>query len=350
MDLLELAEASRYVVVVAVLAYLGSWVAFCAEAGARSRISRARAESANAELSQPSEKLAELVAAGGSGGPATVGDGPAPGAGVSDTGVSDGDAGDSADSIAGANAMARVGRVVFVVATVILAAGVAMRAVGVGRVPWGNMYEFSITGAAVAAVVLIVLWRYYPTARAASVWAGLLIFISLGVAVTVLYVAPGPIVPALRSFWMVIHVGAAVTAFGLFTVGAALSALQIAAERAERHGVATGVLGALPDSGNLERLSYRLTAIAFPIWTIGPLILGAVWAEVSWGRYWGWDPKEVWALITWLAYAAFLHARATAGWKGTKASVVALLGYATLIFSYFGVNIFFNGLHSYGGV
>jgi cytochrome c-type biogenesis protein CcsB len=97
-------------------------------------------------------------------------------------------------------------------------------------------------------------------------------------------------------------------------------------------------------------MAYRLIAVAFPVWTIGPLILGAVWAEVSWGRYWNWDPKETWALITWLAYAAYLHARATAGWKGTKASVVSLIGYGTVLFSYFAVNLIFNGLHSYGGV
>lgn len=259
------------------------------------------------------------------------------------------DDGDGADTFAQADEMGRIGRLAFVVATVVLALGVTMRAVGVGRVPWGNMYEFSITGALVASVVLIVIGRSQAV-RAVSVWAGLLIFITLGLAVTALYVAPGPLVPALRSYWMVVHVGAAVTAFGLFTVGAALSGLQIASERAERRGVTTGFGGALPPSRTLDKLSYRLTALAFPIWTVGPLILGAIWAEVSWGRYWGWDPKEVWALITWLAYAAYLHARATAGWKGTKASMVGLVGYGTLIFSYFGVNIFFNGLHSYGGL
>ena len=136
------------------------------------------------------------------------------------------------------------------------------------------------------------------------------------------------------------------TAFGLFSVSAVLSALQIVAERSERRGRPSS----LPASRTLDRLAYRLIAVAFPIWTVGPLILGAIWAEMSWGRYWNWDPKETWALITWLAYAAYLHARATAGWKGAKASVISLIGYGTVLFSYFAVNLIFNGLHSYGGV
>jgi cytochrome c-type biogenesis protein CcsB len=211
------------------------------------------------------------------------------------------------------------------------------------------MYEFSITAALVASIAFLALART-KSGRALAVWVVLLVFVTLSLAVTVLYLPPGPLVPALRSYWLVVHVGAAVLAFGLFTVAAVVSALQIVAERAESRGVGGGLGAALPASSTLDRLAYRMVAIAFPIWTVGPLILGAIWAEASWGRYWGWDPKEVWALITWLAYAAFLHARATAGWKGSKASAVSLIAYGTVLFSYFGVNIVFNGLHSYGGL
>ncbi|WP_026874638.1 c-type cytochrome biogenesis protein CcsB [Jiangella gansuensis] len=332
MDLDAVAEWSRYVVSLAVFAYLAAWLAFCAEAGQRSRIRRALEAPAAAPA-------AELVGVG------TGADSrPAAGSGGADAParVPDG-------LTERADRTGRTGRALLVLATVVLAAGVVMRGVGTGRTPWGNMYEFSITGALVASVVFLVLARTV-VGRAVAVWAVLLIFVTLGLAVTLLYVPPGPLVPALRSYWLVVHVGAAVVAFGLFTVSAVTSALQIVSERSAKRGRTTGFGASLPDSGTLDRLSYRLTAIAFPIWTFGPLILGAIWAEVSWGRYWGWDPKEVWALITWLAYAAYLHARATAGWKGSKASVVSLVGYGTVLFSYFGVNIFFNGLHSYGGL
>jgi cytochrome c-type biogenesis protein CcsB len=334
MDLDAVAEWSRYVVSLAVFVYLGGWLAFCAEAGLRSRLRRSATVVAAEAVAVERER--ELVGVGGGGVAASSADGASAGA-------------DDADLEQRADRLARNGRILLGLATLVLAAGVVMRGIGTGRTPWGNMYEFSITGALVASIVFLVLSRTV-VGRAIAVWAVLLIFVTLGLAVTALYVPPGPLVPALRSYWLVIHVGCAVIAFGLFTVAAVVSGLQIASERAAAHGRTRGFGASLPDSMTLDRLAYRLTAIAFPIWTFGPLILGAIWAEVSWGRYWGWDPKEVWALITWLAYAAYLHARATAGWKGSKASVVALIGYATVLFSYFGVNIFFNGLHSYGGL
>jgi cytochrome c-type biogenesis protein CcsB len=249
------------------------------------------------------------------------------------------------DLIGEADRMGRIGLSVSVLATLFLAAGVLTRALAVERVPWANMHEFSITGSLVAAAIFLGVART-KAGRSLAPWLVLLLILTLAMAITVLYVAPGPLVTALNSYWLVIHVGMAATAFGLFTVAAVVSGLQIASARAERRDRPTS----LPSSGTLDKLAYRLIAVAFPLWTLGPLILGSVWAEVSWGRYWGWDPKEVWALITWLAYAAYLHARATAGWKGTKASGVALVGYATVLFSYFAVNIVFNGLHSYGGL
>ncbi|TDE10887.1 c-type cytochrome biogenesis protein CcsB [Jiangella asiatica] len=336
MDLDAVAEWSRYVVSLSVFVYLGAWLAFCAEAGLRSRIRRLL--EATAAVDTPATELVGVSAGAGSG---------SAGGGVSDD--ADPAAGAPESLLERAERTGRNGRSLLVLATVVLAAGVTMRGIGTSRAPWGNMYEFSITGALVASLVFLVLARTV-VGRAVAVWAVLLIFVTLGLAVTLLYVPPGPLVPALRSYWLVVHVGAAVVAFGLFTVSAVVSGLQIVSERAAAQGRTTGFGAALPESSTLDRLSYRLTAVAFPIWTFGPLILGAVWAEVSWGRYWGWDPKEVWALITWLAYAAYLHARATAGWKGSKASIVSLVGYATVLFSYFGVNIFFNGLHSYGGL
>jgi cytochrome c-type biogenesis protein CcsB len=336
MDAATLGEWSRFVVAGAVAAFIVAWLAYCAEAAYRARDRRvASAGAESAVVGTSTRHLARV--GGGTGAPERVQ------AGSREQGSEPVAPHDRADRMAG------IGYSVSVLATLLLGVGVVLRAVSVSRPPWGNMYEFSITAAFVAAIALLALART-RAGRALAVWVVLLVFATLSIAVTVLYLPPGPLVPALRSYWLVVHVGAAVLAFGLFTVAAVVSALQIAAERAERRRVTRGFSASLPASSTLDRLAYRLIAIAFPIWTIGPLILGAIWAEASWGRYWGWDPKEVWALITWLAYAAFLHARATAGWKGAKASVVSLVAYGTVLFSYFGVNIVFNGLHSYGGL
>lgn len=331
MDAAQLGEWSRILVSGAMAAFIVAWFAYSAALLRRPR------------LVQPADRDRELVAAGAaaSGGSTVKGRADRRESATAATKASE----PVDDDQRRADRAAGVGLSVSVLATALLAAGVLTRALAIERVPWGNMHEFSITGSLVAAVVFLSFART-RLGRALAVWLVLALIVVLGLSVTVLYVAPGPLVPALQSYWLVIHVGMAVVAFGLFTVAAVLSALQIAAERYERRGRATS----LPASGTLDRMAYRLIAVAFPVWTIGPLILGAVWAEVSWGRYWNWDPKETWALITWLAYAAYLHARATAGWKGSKASVVSLIGYGTVLFSYFAVNLIFNGLHSYGGV
>ncbi|MGH8776310.1 MAG: c-type cytochrome biogenesis protein CcsB [Jiangellaceae bacterium] len=326
MDAATLGEWSRYVVSGAVAAFMVAWLAYCAETAYLVRTARAATVADR-------ERVLAGAAADLDSRPGPVADPPT---------ARPGQAGP-------VRQMASIGFSVSVLATALLAVGVVMRAIAVSRAPWGNMYEFSITAALVASVVFLAVART-KAGRALAVWVVLLIFMTLALAATVLYVAPGPLLPALRSYWLVVHVGAAVTAFGLFTVAAVVSALQIVAERAERKGVSGGFASVLPTSTKLDRLSYRLITAAFPVWTFGPLILGAIWAEASWGRYWGWDPKEVWALITWLAYAAFLHARATAGWRGSKASAVSLVAYGTLLFSYYGVNVFFSGLHAYGGL
>jgi cytochrome c-type biogenesis protein CcsB len=235
---------------------------------------------------------------------------------------------------------------------------VLTRGLSAGRVPWGNMYEFSTASAlAVTGVFLLLLARY--DVRWLAVFVVTPVLLTLGLAVTVLYAESAQLQPALQSYWLVIHVVAAVVASGAFTVGAALSVLYIVRERAERHGAGAGVgagmaagVGAasrLPSSDVLDRIAYRVHAFSFPIWTFA-VIAGAIWAENAWSRYWGWDPKETWAFITWVVYAAYLHARATAGWRGTRAAVIALLGFGCFLFNYFGVNIWITGLHSYAGL
>jgi cytochrome c-type biogenesis protein CcsB len=159
-------------------------------------------------------------------------------------------------------------------------------------------------------------------------------------------------VPALKSYWLVIHVAAAIIAGGAFTVGAAATVLYLVADRAERRPdarIAGAIAARIPDSATLDALAYKVNAFVFPLWTFA-VIAGAIWAEDAWGRYWGWDPKETWAFITWLVYAGYLHARATAGWRGRRAAVVALLGFACFLINFFGVNLFASGMHSYAGV
>jgi cytochrome c-type biogenesis protein CcsB len=180
------------------------------------------------------------------------------------------------------------------------------------------------------------------------------VLVTLMIDVLVLYTPVVPLRDALQSPWLVIHVVAAITATGAFTLGGMCSALFLVKERWQRRqesGAARGggYLARLPELAVLDRVAYRTHAFAFPIWTFAALIAGPIWAHYAWGRYWGWDPKEVWAFITWVVYAAYLHARATSGWKGRSAAVVALVGLATLWFNFVGINFFFGSgsQHSY---
>jgi cytochrome c-type biogenesis protein CcsB len=226
-------------------------------------------------------------------------------------------------------------------------AGVLCRGLAVHRVPWGNMYEFSTAAALAAVGVFLVLSRIYDV-RWLGVFVITPVLLTLGLAVTVLYTDAEQLQPALQSYWLVIHVIAAVTSAGVFTVGAAVSVLYLVAERAERRGTTNRFIERVPNAATLDRLAYRIHAFVFPLWTFA-VIAGAIWAESAWGRYWGWDPKETWAFITWVVYAAYLHARATAGWKGRRAAAIALTGFGCFLFNYFVINLVVTGLHSYAG-
>jgi cytochrome c-type biogenesis protein CcsB len=230
-----------------------------------------------------------------------------------------------------------------------LLAGVVVRGVWAGRVPWGNMYEFSITAALGILGVFLGL-----SLRRDLRWLGLFIVIptllTLGLAVTVLYTESAQLVPALKSYWLVIHVSAAIICSGAFTVAGATAALSLLRSRAERRSPeVTGWLARVPDAERLRTMTSRTLTFAFPLWTFA-VIAGAIWAQNAWGRYWGWDPKETWAFITWVIYAAYLHARSTRGWRGDRASWIALAGFAAFLVNYFGVNLFASGLHSYSGM
>jgi cytochrome c-type biogenesis protein CcsB len=247
----------------------------------------------------------------------------------------------------------RIGVGLTVVAAALHLAGLVARGLGAepARVPWGNMYEFAIAGAFGVTAIYLLLLRKYSLR-----WMGVFVtgfsVATLMLAVLLLYVPAGPLVPALHSYWLVIHVVAALIATGAFGVGAIASALYLVKSRAERRTDApvTGYVARLPKASVLDRVAYRVHAFGFPVWTFAALVAGPIWAEYAWGRYWGWDPKEVWAFITWVVYAAYLHARATAGWRGKGAAVIALVGFATLMFNFVGINLFGSGLHSYSGL
>ncbi|WP_131748703.1 c-type cytochrome biogenesis protein CcsB [Frankia sp. Cppng1_Ct_nod] len=274
-------------------------------------------------------------------------------------------AGDGADPPTPTRAL-WVGRIAVVLTVLGWAAhvgSVTARGLAAGRVPWGNMYEFSSMITLVAVSVYLVMLT-----RARVRWLGVFVMLPvvlyLGFAGTVLYVAVGPLVPALNSYWLKIHVVAAIAASGVFLVSAVTTVLYLLKDRWENRLAAVaagradasaamrtrgGIMMRLPTAASLDRLTYRVIGFAFPVWTFA-VIAGAIWAEAAWGRYWGWDPKETWSFITWVIYAAYLHARATAGWKGRKAAMISLLGFSALFVDYYLVNLVISGLHSYAGV
>lgn len=222
------------------------------------------------------------------------------------------------------------------------------------RVPWANMYEF-IAAITCAAVLILTLAAVKFRAYYMGLFVLLPVVVALVVDVVVVYTPAGQVAPALQSYWIAIHVTAMIIAIGMYIFGAVVTILYLLAARHERRvaagqesGVA-GILAQLPSAGKLDQLAYRAILFAFPAWTFA-VIAGAIWADHAWGRYWGWDPKETWSFITWLVYAAFLHARATAGWRGVRAACIQLFGFACLLFNIVVVNLWVTGLHSYAGL
>lgn len=257
---------------------------------------------------------------------------------------------------------AAIGTSLFVLATAFHLASVVTRGISVHRVPWGNMFEFALTGSCVVAVAYLVTVvrahragvgggrdaRYLGTFVAGPVLA------TLGIALRSFYVEAAQLVPALDSYWLIIHVFVAILATALSTIGFSATVLQLVQEKRQRTRASGGRPGgafmdALPRAVELERTAFRLNAVAFVMWTF-TLIAGAVWAQVAWNRYWNWDSKEVWTFVIWVVYAAYLHARSTRGWDGKRAAYLSVLAYACILFNYLVVNIFFPGLHSYAGV
>lgn len=227
-------------------------------------------------------------------------------------------------------------------------AGVAFRGFAQGFVPWANMYEFSLISSAIIVGAFIAIQRWQNVKFLGAYITGFTL-VTLGVGTVNYYVPVKPLPPVLDSYWLIIHVFVASLGTAFFAIGAGLALLQLLQARREAGKRSLSLLKTLPDVVKLENLTYLTTVIGFVFWTF-TLIAGSIWAERSWGRYWGWDTKEVWTFIVWILYAGYIHARATRGWRGTRSAWLAIVGFLAVLFNYTVVNVFIPGLHSYSGL
>jgi cytochrome c-type biogenesis protein CcsB len=347
-----LASASDHLFTAVVVIYALAMVAFAADTS----FGRRRATGRAAEPAAQRADVPVLVGAAAGAAPPAAGERPPAPRVLGDL---------DTDAYRG-GALGRAGLAITAVGWLTHVAEVVTRGIAAGRVPWGDMYEFSSAVCLVAVTGLLLL-----ATRQRATYLGVFVMVPvvlyLGLAGTVLYAKAGPLQPVLQSYWLKIHVVAAITATGAFMVAGVASCLHLARRRYEKglaaeSGTAgsaagdgdgppvrlTGLGRRLPPTASIERLEHRVIAFAFPIWSFA-VIAGAIWAESAWGRYWGWDPKETGSFVTWVIYAAYLHARATPGFR-RAAPVLALLGFAALLFNYYVINLVVAGLHSYAGL
>jgi len=234
------------------------------------------------------------------------------------------------------------------------AAVVVTRGLAAHRLPWGNMFEFSTIVVLVAVVAYTVLAVRAPELRHIGLFVMGPVVLAMALIRFKLYVETGPLVAALRSWWLAVHVTTATLGFGIFFLSGIVSVLYLVQSRREERvaagdQLAPSLLDRLPSAAALDRTAHRTVVFGFPIWTFA-VIAGAIWAESAWGRPWGWDPKETWAFIAWVVYAAYLHARTTSGWRGRPSAWVNVIGLAVMVFNLLYVNMVSTGLHSYGGL
>ncbi len=243
------------------------------------------------------------------------------------------------------------GLAVTAVGAVVHAGVLVTRGMAADRLPWGNMYEFATAVVLVGVVVYLVLAVRVPAVRDIGAFVLAPVVLALVATGLFLYTETGPLVAALRSSWLAVHVSTAILGFGIFFVSGIASVLYLLKLRSDARGAEPEgtFLSRLPGAVTLDRVAHRTAVFGFPIWTFA-VIAGAIWAESAWGRYWGWDPKETWAFIAWVVYAGYLHARTTAGWRGRPAAWVNVVGLVVMVFNLLYVNMVSTGLHSYGGL
>ena len=243
----------------------------------------------------------------------------------------------------------RMGAALLVLGVLLQLSAIVLRGLAVHRAPWGNMYEYGMAVTFITVVTwVIVMWKF--PVRHLTGFLLLPVVILMFINGTLLYTIAAPVQPALQSYWLVIHVSAAIIGSGVFLVPGVASVLYLFRAAYEKDNTKFARFASkLPAADVLDRIAYRTTIFAFPVFTFG-VLCGAVWAESAWGRFWGWDPKETVAFIAWVIYAAYLHSRATAGWRGARAAAINIVGFAAIIFNLFFVNLVTAGLHSYAGV
>ena len=375
----QLAEVSNLAIVVSIVLYVLALIGFSADLASSSQ----RRSDARLAARERAEADAQAVPVGTAAAPSHGASSPVPGDDVGSEARADGDGSgapaDSAGSLlqapaaedAGSGAAARsmspqtFAFLLSCAAGVLHAVGVALRAAATQRVPWTNMYEFATTSTVIVMLLFLLFSIRRRELRALGTFVVGAILLVLLLAQTFWIVPAAALTPSLQnSHWLIIHIGVAIIATSLSILGALVAMLQLlrakhekalaakvaaGQEHPEHWGRVGHVLDRLPTSKPLEALSFRIHSIAFVCWTF-TLIFGAVWAREAWGRYWGWDPKEVWTFIIWVIYAAYLHARATGGFRGTRAAWLALAGFVAVVFNYTIVNTVINGLHSYSGL
>ena len=311
-----------------------------------------------ARRSAVATRAADEAKAAAAAAPVAVGAGAAAAAGTGGTGAStstpakpvSGAARGAASVAYGRSPALRVGVAMTVIAWALHLAADVTRGLAAGRVPWANMYEFALTGTLVITTVyLLVLVVSKHDLRFLGTFVTGLVLVLLGIATVNFYVEVAPLPPALQSAWLVIHVFVATLGTGFFAVGAGLSIAQLLQARRESGRPGLAFLRTFPSSTVLENLAYRVVVVGFAFWTF-TLIAGAIWAEHAWGRYWGWDTKEVWTFIIWVLFAGYIHARATRGWRGARSAWLAIVGFSAVLFNFTIVNLFFKGLHAYSGL
>jgi cytochrome c-type biogenesis protein CcsB len=256
---------------------------------------------------------------------------------------------------ASASKLERIGIFLMILAVLLHGTGVMLRGIAASRVPWANMYEFSITGSLVVVMIFLFALLIKDLRLLATFVSGFTLLI-LGGATSAFYVEVTSLMPALQSYWLVIHVMVAVLATAFFNIAAGLSityllktAKWVDTSKAKFVASLRRVLALFPSIEKLERMAYRFNIIGFILWSF-TLIAGAIWAERAWHRYWGWDTKEVWTFIIWTIYAGYLHANATRGWSGKRSAWLSLIGFLAILFNFIIVNQFFKGLHVYSGL
>ncbi|MEV6911724.1 c-type cytochrome biogenesis protein CcsB [Amycolatopsis sp. NPDC051071] len=242
----------------------------------------------------------------------------------------------------------RMGAALLVLAALLHLAAIVLRGFAVHRAPWGNMYEYGMATTFIAVLTWIVILRKFPV-RHLTGFVLTPVVILMFVNGTMLYTTAAPVQPALQSYWLIIHVSAAIIGSGVFLVPGVASVLYLFRAAHDDNPAKFAKFGPkLPTADVLDRIAYRTTIFAFPVFTFG-VLCGAVWAEAAWGRFWGWDPKETVAFVAWVVYAAYLHSRATAGWRGKRAAIINVVGFSATVFNLFFVNLVTSGLHSYAG-